>query len=674
MKALRHFVSLALLPAAALNSSALPIITGQPTNQSVSLGANVRFLVSATTTNPPLRYQWQFAATDLAAQTNASLDLTNVQLIHAGDYDAVVTDGLGSSLTSLVAHLEIDPTFTKVTTGPIVAAGGYSFACAWGDYDNDGFIDLFVCNSPDGSGVQHDFLYRNKGDGTFERVTSGPLVNAGRWGLSAAWGDYDNDGNLDLFVSRPQMGGAHAPNTLYHNEGDGTFTQVTTGLLVTQPMYSHAGVWADFNNDGLLDLFVANFNPGGGAAAMDNYLYQNRGDGSFDRISFGTKSPTNGNSFNAAAADFNNDGWMDLFVPQGGGVTAEKALLYRNNRDGTFFLLTNTVVSAKAANSIACTWGDYDNDGFLDLFVSNFYEQNNFLYHNNGDGTFSVVPNTIVTLDAGASEGCAWADYDNDGWLDLFVANAGKIDPNTGNSMGPENNFLYHNNGDGTFTKIRSGSLVNDLGYCTGCAWGDYNNDGFPDLFVANGRFTGLGVNFLYRNNGNSNNWVKFNLVGTVSNRSAIGAKVRVRATIFGRTFWQMREISGGSNYGSQNDTRPNFGLGNATNADLVRIEWPSGIVQTMTNVAAKQFLTVVEHQEPGATNRPNFTSLSRSINGAADLSVSGDKALRYLFETSTNLLNWTWLAARTNLTGSIQFTDTNAASHATRFYRVSIP
>jgi hypothetical protein len=196
-------------------------------------------------------------------------------------------------------------------------------------------------------------------------------------------------------------------------------------------------------------------------------------------------------------------------------------------------------------------------------------------------------------------------------------------------------------------------------------------------LFVANGFVVDSENNLLYHNNGNSNAWVNFRLIGRLSNHSAIGAKVRLKATIHGRTFWQMREISGGSGFGSQNDIRANFGLGDATNAELVRIEWPSGIVQTMTNVAGRQFLTVVEHQERQTISpplAPTFTSVSRSTNGMVDLSVSGAPGLLYLLEASTNLANWMKVGVRTNAVGTFQFTDTAATNYATRFYRVSAP
>jgi hypothetical protein len=231
-------------------------------------------------------------------------------------------------------------------------------------------------------------------------------------------------------------------------------------------------------------------------------------------------------------------------------------------------------------------------------------------------------------------------------------------------------NFLYHNNGDGTFTKITTGSPANESGHSWGCAWADYDNDGFLDLFAAQNDRRG---NYLYRNNGNSNRWLTVKLIGTVSNRAAIGAKVRVKATIGGVSRWQLRQITGGSGWVGYNELRANFGLGDATNIDLVRIEWPSGVVQTITNLSTKQFLTVVEHQE-GVAASLIFTSISRSTNGALDLLVAGDTGLRYLFEASTDLMNWTWLGVRTNLTGSVQFTDPTATNLSKRFYRVVAP
>ena len=219
----------------------------------------------------------------------------------------------------------------------------------------------------------------------------------------------------------------------------------------------------------------------------------------------------------------------------------------------------------------------------MDLFVANYENQNNFLYRNNGDGTFTKITTGDIVTDGGQSVGSGWGDYDNDGDLDLFVTN-----------RWGEDNFLYSNNGDGTFTKVTTGNIVTDGSYSGGGSWGDYDNDGDLDLFVANGGGSSQN-NFLYANNGNSNRWINIKCVGTVSNTSAIGVKVRVKATINGTPVWQMREISGQTGYGSQNSLNAEFGLGDAAIIDSVKIEWPSGMVQVLTDVAVNQFLEVVE-------------------------------------------------------------------------------
>jgi hypothetical protein len=638
--------------------------TGQPTSTSVSLGATVINRVIVNGVNGQLlSYQWQFDGKPLVGQTNSQMTLTNVQVANAGDYAVVVTN-IAGAVTSHVAVVEVDTTFTKITAGSIVNDGGDSVACAWGDYDGDGFIDLFVANwNTDLDG--RDFLYHNNGDGTFTRITVGPEVNHLVKSCAASWVDYDNDGHLDLLVCKWDL-----PNTLYRNNGDGSFTEANT-LLARQVQRSAAGVWGDLDKDGWLDLFIANVSQGPGTPARPNVLYQSDGQGDFKPVSFGTKPIGEGDSFAAAWGDFDNDGYLDLIVSQGGAYGNEHALLYHNNRDGTFAPLTNSVVHAAQLPHEGCAWGDFNNDGWLDLCVGNFHGSNNCLFLNNGDGTFTQITNSVVTHDGGSTKNVTWADYDNDGWLDLFVSNTGAY----AEGVREESNFLYHNNGDGTFTKVTAGSPVNDLGNFCGSAWGDYNNDGFLDLFVANGFTLFSRNNLLYRNNGNSNAWVNFRLIGTLSNRSAIGAKVRLKATIHGRAFWQMREISGGSGFGSQNDIRANFGLGDATNADLVRIEWPSGVVQTLTNVAPRQFLTVVEHQQfTNTPAKPVLSGVSRQTNGVVSLNVVGDAGPLYLLETSTNLVNWSKLSVRSNATGTVQFSDPNAPANSRKFYRVTIP
>jgi len=236
----------------------------------------------------------------------------------------------------------------------------------------------------------------------------------------------------------------------------------------------------------------------------------------------------------------------------------------------------------------------------------------------------------------------------------LFVTNEG--DPNIAPTVV---NFLYHNNGDGTFTKITTGSPANEYSDSWGCSWVDYDNDGFLDLSASRGDGRG---NYLYRNNGNSNSWLKVNLVGTTSNRSAIGAKVRLNASIGGVSRWQSRQITGGSGWTGHNELRADFGLGDATNVGTVRIEWPSGTVQEFPNVAAKQILTITEPSR----------LLAATTNGVPQFSLKGGRGFQYEIDASTDLFAWSPIGVLTvtNLNGMALIVDTNPTASDRRFYR----
>lgn len=448
--------------------------------------------------------------------------------------------------------------FTRINSGPVVS-GINSTVLAWGDFNNDGFQDLFVSTRTGPS-----LLYSNNGNGTFSQIVAAPVGTDSGLCVGATWGDYDNDGFLDLFVGVNNSGN----DWLYHNNGHGGFTKVTTGAIVDSGGNANNCGWADYDNDGWLDLFVAN-------SDQKDFLYHNNGDGTFTRILTNAIALKTGNSQGGSWADYDNDGLPDLFVSR----VNEPHLLYHNEGNGIFTSVTNGMIVHDPSVGQGTSWGDYDNDGYLDLFVAN-PNARNFLYHNHGDGTFDKITNGAIVTDIAIGGGCGWADYDNDGHLDLFVANRRGT------------NSLYHNNGDGTFTRVTTGIVPTDAADAISGAWADYDNDGFPDLFVT--EFNSFN-NRLYRNNGNSNAWLTLKLEGRLSNRAAIGAKVRVKAMIGGKTVWQLREISGGGGLGSQNDLRAAFGLGDATNADVARIEWPSGIVQEFHDIAPRQFLTVIE-------------------------------------------------------------------------------
>lgn len=643
--------SLALSAVSLTSIFAQPAITAQPTNfATLSMGARLsnRVLVSGV---PPLIYQWRFQGEAISGQTNANLVLTNLQPAHVGDYFVVVSNA-GGAVTSQVARLNIDPTFTKITAGRVVTDIEKSWSAAWGDYDNDGFIDLLVGNNARNS------LYRNNGDGTFTKVTSGRMVTDSTADALASWGDYDNDGFLDLYVGNYWSSGLK--NALYHNDGNGSFTKVVTGALVQDgPGVTGIG-WGDYNNDGHLDLLVANYENPNNPLYRTNALYRNGGDGTFAKMSSAQVGPIvsfTGGSRVASWADYDGDGDLDALVTAG---TPPRNLFYQNNGNGTFTQLFRPEIGDlddPAVRGRGPAWFDYDNDGDLDVFLAAgevIDEQHDAFYRNDGGKFAKLTTNQVgpIVAEGKTGFGSGAADYDNDGYLDLFVT----VPSRSAFGQSGDNNLLYHNNGDGTFTRIITGSLIQDGGASGGGAWGDYNNDGFMDLVVANGNFAGPQANFLYRNNGNTNHWLKVKITGTQSNRGGVGAKVRVKATIRGQTFWQLRVAHDGDGEFSQHDPRPNFGLGDASVAETVRIEWLSGIVQELHNVSANQILSVIEpvRLETGGPGEFGFRSWKGQVFG---------------LETSPDLSLWSTLTTVTNTTGLILFSD-EQLSVSNRFYR----
>jgi hypothetical protein len=621
------------LPGVSLVAQQAPTISLQPQSQSPSIGATVSLKARASGTLP-VAYQWFYNDQLLSDATNVTLMLTNIQLAQSGNYQIQASNAWGRAL-SKAAVLDVDSTFTQITVGQIVNDGGDSTGVSWVDYDQDGYLDLFVCNF----GTPRNFFYRNNGDETFTRVDSAPLTTDIMNAEGCAWADFDNDGDLDLFVST----GLGAKDVLYRNDGGGVFTRLTNLPAVQTAASSRGCAWADFDNDGWVDLFVTN------EQNSRNLLFRNDGSNSFSRILTGAIATDTGNFYGCAWADYDNDGYPDLFVANNGG----RSFLYHNQGNGTFLKITNDAIVAPIANSASGAWGDYDNDGYLDLFVANL-GQKNFLYHNNGDGTFTPITNSGIGQDIGYSWGGAWADFDNDGYLDLFVANGQP------NGTGVKD-YLYRNAGDGTFTKVVRGSLVNDNAAGDGCAWGDFNNDGLVDLFVSN--INGQN-NLFYRNNGNSNHWLTVQCAGRVSNSSAIGARLELTADINGKSARQIREIAGGSGYDSQNDLRAHFGIGQATTISLLRIHWPSGIVQDFANLAVDQFLVV---REP-----PQLLRVFQLQDGMMRGEFRGGRNLVYEVQASENLKQWSLLTTLTNRDGFAGFVDPQMTGAPARFYRIA--
>ncbi|MFQ5436598.1 MAG: CRTAC1 family protein, partial [Anaerolineae bacterium] len=434
---------------------------------------------------------------------------------------------------------------------------------AWADYDVDGDDDLLYFGF-------FTALFRNDGNGSFTDVGGSSSIRAAveqtpdfNPGISAAWGDYDNDGDPDAFILA--QSGARI---LLENNSDDTFTDMTAAAgLAVQSQGAFSVNWVDFNNDGYLDIYTS-----------DGFLFKNNQDGTFSEVSPETgigNSPYSGTSW----ADYDNDGDPDFF-------SEDKQ---QRNDQGTFVDITDSTGIVPGANFGGnLAWGDYNNDGYLDIYMTRGDFMSANLYKNDGDGSFTDVTSSagVGLAKAGA---VAWADVDNDGDLDIFVTRPAVIDSPY---------VLFRNNGDGTFTNIaRLANMVRGAWFPgntgaqpgQGAAWGDFNNDGKLDLFVANN----TPPDFLFENRGNGagNHFLTLTLVGTVSNKSAIGARVTVEAG--GIT--QIREVEGGANT-SQNSLPLEFGLAQAQQVDKITVRWPSGLEESTTRaIAVDQFLTLVE-------------------------------------------------------------------------------
>jgi enediyne biosynthesis protein E4 len=465
-----------------------------------------------------------------------------------------------------------------VTTDMAESGGG-----SWVDINNDGLLDLFVANGNLSS--QDNSLYLNAGSGNFIKVTTGNIVTDGGSSIGSTWADYNHDGFLDCFVTNRNNFG----NFLYNGNGDTVFTKIITGSIVTDIGNSNSSSWVDADNNGILDLYTVNFQNA-------DFFYLGDGSPGYTLTSQAPVSSGTQFSIPGAWADYNNDLFPDLFIGNSG---TQNDFLFTNT--GSLVFTQSTFTDASA--TLGASWADYDNDGDLDLFVANYLNDTSILYKNSGTPSFLLTPfDSSGILIIGNSVGSAWGDVDDDGDLDLFVCDDGS------------NNHLFLNSGfpNYTFTVVSVGQVVSDAGNSFGCAFGDYDNDGHLDLFVAN-RLNQQ--NFLYHNDGNANNWITIKCTGIASNSSALGAKVFVKATINGIPVWQMQEVSVQTGYNSQN-LWLHFGLAQSSVADTIVIKWPSGITDTCRNVNANIFYTALEGQCMS-------TTISESNNLASQFFIS---------------------------------------------------
>ena len=497
---------------------------------------------------------------------------------------------------------------------------------AFFDYDHDGWLDIYLTNGtrldakwePGEAPTSH--LYKNNRDGTFTDVTEKSGLARTGWQTGVCVGDYDNDGWDDLFCC------FWGHNVLFRNNGDGTFTDVTrkAGLYNEKVRWGAGCTWLDYDRDSHLDLFICNYiqldpdqTPSKTGPAVcqwkgiptmcgprglpgdTNVLYHNNGDGTFTDVSekSGILRPGPRYSITAVSYDFDNDGWPDIYV----AVDSQPSILFRNNHDGTF---TDQAVIAGVAYSengheqagMGVGVGDYDCDGWFDIFKTNFADDTCNLYHNNGDGTFSDVnfASGIGINNQYVAWGCGFLDYDNDGWPDIFQVNGHVYPEIDGRETGQtfkNPRLVYRNLGNGRFKDVSAnlGPGISERFSSRGAAFGDYDNDGDIDALILN--MNDL-PSLLRNDGGNAQNWIKIKLLGTKCNRTAIGARVRV-VTV---NHAQMNEVHGGSSVMSQSDLRLHFGVGKAQTIDVLEVKWPTTQkVERFTQVKVNQILTIRE-------------------------------------------------------------------------------
>jgi len=500
------------------------------------------------------------------------------------------------------------------------------------DYNNDGWLDIFLVNGTTFEGFPKgqeptNHLYRNNKDGTFTDVTAqANLVRSG-WGQGACVGDYDNDGYDDLFVTY------FGQNVLYRNTGQGRFADVTqnAGLMHKSARWSTGCSFLDYDKDGDLDLFVANYvdfevekTPAKGSGryctwkgipvmcgprglpAGKNILYRNNGDGTFTDVSekSGVAGPAGHYAFTPAVSDYDNDGWPDIYV----ACDSTPNLLYHNEGNGTFTdagMLSGSALNEDGQEQagMGVSAADYDSDGFIDLVKTNFADDTSTLYRNNGDGTF-----TDASFQAGLGVntrflgwGTGFFDFDNDGWKDIFMVNGHvypEVDSQTDDRYRQER-LLYWNLRNGKFLDIsaHAGAGISARWSSRGAAVGDMDNDGGLEIVVNNMNDRPS----LLKNFGERKNWLLIKLAGKESNRDGIGARV----TLVAGRLRQMDEVRSGGSFISHNDLRLHFGIGDAARVDRAEVLWPSGRFEAFEDLKANQVVVLQEGRGKPLAQKP---------------------------------------------------------------------
>lgn len=466
----------------------------------------------------------------------------------------------------------LDVQFVRVPSRVLTADTSSSPSASWIDIDDDGDDDLYVLNGYDSledpPTPQANKFYRNDGKGNFTSLPDHSLVQDVTFSGSGVWGDYDNDGDPDLFVANQH----DANNFLYRNDGHGKFTRITEGSIVNDGGQSFSAAWIDVDNDGWLDLHVLNgrANPEG----QKDFLYRNLGDGNFKRMANSVVTKTVLPSGGASWGDYDNDGDPDVVVPV--NSSSQKFRVYRNEKHWNFTDVTETLnlTDDPLPYSPKCSvaqWIDYDNDLDLDLFIGNVGTID-YLFNNDGSGKFTRVRAGRIGLDATYVSDLTWGDFDNDGDLDFVMAVWGGA------------SRYYENNGKNEFYPALAGDLESDIDFASSVSVNDVDNDGDLDLFLTQWPINKAGgaPNLLFRNEGRHGHWVKIDLEGRQSNKSGIGARIIVTAIIRGQEKKQLRVVRSRTSWRSSGGLTQHFGLGDEQQIEKIEIRWPSGHIDTL--------------------------------------------------------------------------------------------
>ncbi|NND78107.1 MAG: T9SS type A sorting domain-containing protein [Flavobacteriales bacterium] len=464
-----------------------------------------------------------------------------------------------------------DLSFSDITAAAGTDIGGNNNGVVMGDIDNDGFEDMFIPGR-----LSPNKLYKNMGDGTFENVINDAGIQTEGLTMTAVFGDIDNDGDLDLFIGNYYISASAYPNYLYLNDGTGHFEDISLSAGILTPDQTRSVHMCDVDLDGYTDIYVCNL-------SQENILWHNNGDNTFTDHTVASGLTDTMISMGAMFFDYDNDGDQDIYLTHDAN---QPYIMYENDGTGVFTDVSEESNLNFAGMGMGVDHGDINNDGHLDIYVTNLGP--NSLFLNDGNGVFTDIAGAAGVDDGGMSWGCFFIDYDNDGWEDIYMIND--------SNFSPLSNKLYKNNGDNTFTLVSENSPLYSFYGGFGGTWADIDENGYQDILVANNE-DGVGVQ-IFENNYSDNHWIAFELEGVTDAKDAFGTRVQITCSLGNK----IDEKTAGSSYSSQNSHRVHFGLGSDPAISDIFVIWPDGTVDYYESLEADQIHTLIQGANPSTS------------------------------------------------------------------------